>query len=149
MAMGHEALGKGHVVGIDPWEMAAALDGENAPANDAWWSALDYDAIYEHFFVAVARLGLARYCRIMRERSDSAVRLFADDSVAVLHQDGNHSEAVSAAEVEIWTPKLMSGGYWVADDTDWATTQKAMRGLADRAFELVEDHGGWRVYRKP
>jgi hypothetical protein len=149
MAMGHEVLRKGYVVGIDPWEVSAALDGENAPANDEWWRALDYEAIYEHFFQAVARHGLPRYCRIMRERSDSAIRLFADGSVSVLHQDGNHSEAISAAEVEMWTPKLESGGYWVADDTDWATTQKAMQRLSERGFELLEDHGGWRVYRKP
>jgi hypothetical protein len=149
MAVGHETIGHGHVVGIDPWEVRAALDGENAAANDEWWSKLDYDAIYEHFLGALVHYRLARYVRIMRERSDSAVRLFADRSLSVLHQDGNHSEAVSTTEVEVWTPKLASGGYWVSDDTDWPTTQRALGMLEDRRFELVEDHGGWRVYRKP
>jgi hypothetical protein len=149
MAIGHEILRKGYVAGIDPWEVRASLEGVNAAANDEWWSSVDHDAIYEHFLTALLRNGVARYCRIMRERSDTAVRLFADGSVSVLHQDGNHSEAVSAAEVEIWTPKLGPGGYWVADDTDWATTQLSQRLLGERGFELLEDHGGWRVYRKP
>jgi hypothetical protein len=149
LAAGHSTIKRGYVVGIDPWEVAASLDGANDPANDEWWSRIDYDAIYEHFLGALVSNRLARYCRIMRERSDSAVRLFADGSVAVLHQDGNHSEAISASEVDAWAPKLMAGGYWVADDTDWATTQQALRKLEALGFALLEDHGGWRVYRKP
>jgi predicted O-methyltransferase YrrM len=149
MAIGHQRLGRGHVVGIDPWEVAASLDGENAPANDDWWRTVDHDAIYEHFVSALVHNNVVRFCRIMRERSDSAIRLFGDDSIALLHQDGNHSEAISAAEVETWTPKLRPGGFWVADDTDWSTTQRAQQMLIERRFELLEDHGGWRVYRKP
>jgi hypothetical protein len=149
MAIGHQRLGKGRVAGIDPWSAAASLDGANDAANDAWWSHIDYDAIYEHFLAALLSNGVARYCHIMRERSDSAVRLFADNTVSVLHQDGNHSEQISAAEVELWAPKLAHGGYWVADDADWATTQLALTKLAAHGFDLLEDHGGWRVYRKP
>lgn len=149
MAIGHAVAGRGHVVGIDPWEMTASLDGENAPANDEWWRTIDYDAIYEHFVTALVGNGVVRQCRIMRERSDSAIRLFADASIGVLHQDGNHSEAISSSEVDLWTPKLRAGGYWVSDDTDWATTQLAQRKLQDLGFAVLEDHGGWRVYRKP
>lgn len=149
MAIAHERLRKGYVAGIDPWTAAASLDGVNDVANDDWWRNVDYDAIYEHFLTALLRNGVARYCRIMRERSDTAVRLFADESVAVLHQDGNHSEAISAVEVALWSPKLAHGGYWVADDADWATTQLALKMLGEHGFSLLEDHGGWRVYRKP
>ena len=148
MAIGHQLLHKGYVVGIDPWEVQASLDGVNDPANDEWWRAVDYDAIYEHFLSALVHNGVARFCRVMRERSDSAVRLFGDATISVLHQDGNHSETVSASEVATWAPKLRSGGYWIADDTDWATTSLSLKMLSDTGFDLVEDHGGWRVYRK-
>jgi hypothetical protein len=148
MAIGHELLRKGYVAGIDPWEVQASLDGVNAPANDEWWSKVDYEMIYEHFLTALLRNGVARYCRIMRERSDTAVRLFADETVSVLHQDGNHSEAISAAEVTAWAPKLTRGGYWVADDADWTTTSLSLKMLGESGFDLLEDHGGWRVYRK-
>jgi hypothetical protein len=149
MAIGHEALQKGVVVGIDPWDVAASLDGENAPANDDWWRQIDHEDVYARFLGALLQHRLTRYCRVMRERSDTALRLFGDGSVSVLHQDGNHSEKVSCAEVEMWTPKIRSRGYWVADDADWPTTQRALGMLAGRGFDLVEDHGGWRVYRKP
>ncbi len=149
MAIAHQMMRKGAVSGIDPWTAQASLDGVNDTANDEWWRNLDYDAIYEHFVTALLHNGVARYCRIMRERSDTAIRLFDDESIAVLHQDGNHSEAISSAEVALWSPKIKPGGYWVSDDTDWATTQRSLRMLETNGFALLEDHGGWRVYRKP
>lgn len=148
MAIAHQLMRKGHVAAIDPWEAQASLDGENAAANDEWWSKVDYELVYEQFLTALLRNGVARYCRVMRERSDTAVRLFADGSVSVLHQDGNHSEAVTAAEVTLWAPKLATGGYWVADDADWGTTQRALTMLEEMGFARLEDHGGWRVYQK-
>ena len=86
---------------------------------------------------------------VMRERSDVAIRQVEDASVAVLHQDSNHSEQISSAEVMLWTPKLRSGGYWVADDTDWVTTRRAQALLLQKGFALLEDHTTWKVFRKP
>jgi hypothetical protein len=149
MAMAHAALGQGYVVGIDPWEVSASLAGSNDPANDEWWRNIDHEAVFQSFLTALLQHHVMRYCRVMRERSDTAVRLFDDESVMVLHQDGNHSEWISTHEVDVWTPKLAHGGYWVADDTDWATTQGALKELHARGFELVDNHGSWRTYRKP
>ncbi len=149
MAMAHAALGHGYVVGIDPWQASASVDGTNDPAHDAWWRAVDYDEVLRSFLRALLRHHVLDYGRVLRERSDTAVRLFADESVMVLHQDGNHSEEVSTREVDLWTPKIARGGYWVADDADWATTQPALRRLAASRFDLVDDRGSWRIYRKP
>lgn len=148
LAIGHETLGAGEVLAIDPWERAASLEGVNAPENDAWWGALDHEAIYQSFLDALRASGAGRWCRVLRERSADAVRRVADGSVAVLHQDSNHSEAVSCDEVERWTPKLARDGVWIADDTDWATTQRAQRRLGELGFAVVEDHVQWKAYRR-
>jgi hypothetical protein len=121
----------------------------NDPANDAWWSAVDYEAVLGRFLDAVRRADVTRYVRVIRQRSAAAVLAFADGTVSVLHQDSNHSELISSEEVARWAPRLRSGGYWVADDCDWPTTARALQMLADLGFALVEDHGSWRVYRKP
>jgi tetratricopeptide (TPR) repeat protein len=149
MAMAHQTQGHGHVVGIDPWAAAASLEGENSPENDEWWLTVDYAAVFASFVEAIARHGLTRQVRIMRQRSEDAVGLFRDRTIAVLHQDGNHSEQISSAEVLRWTPKLRPGGYWIADDCDWPTTAKALALLEERGFALVDNRGSWRVYRKP
>jgi len=148
LAIGHEAIGTGEVLAVDPWKREASLEGVNAPENDAWWAALDHEAIYRSFVDALRASGTERWCRVLRERSADAVRRVADGSVAVLHQDSNHSEAVSCDEVERWTPKLARDGYWIADDTDWATTQRAQRRLHELGFGVVEDHAQWKVYRR-
>src|SRR4051812_46671458 len=45
MAMAHQEQGRGVAWGFDPWTKSAALEGSNDPANDAWWAALDIEAI--------------------------------------------------------------------------------------------------------
>ena len=148
LAIGHEAIGAGEVLAIDPWERAASLEGVNAAENDDWWGKLDHDAIYASFVEALRTTGVERWCRVLRERSADAVRRVRDGSVAVLHQDSNHSEAISCAEVEQWVPKLAADGYWIADDTDWPTTQRAQARLSALGFAAVEDHTSWKVYRR-
>ena len=86
--------------------------------------------------------------RVLRERSSDAVLRVDDGTVAVLHQDSNHSEAISCAEVEQWVPKLAPDGWWIADDTDWPTTQRAQRRLGELGFAVVEDHEQWKAYRR-
>ncbi|MFO1283739.1 MAG: class I SAM-dependent methyltransferase [Burkholderiales bacterium] len=149
LAIGHEARGSGRVLAIDPWRREASLEGVNDPANDDWWGKLDHEAIYAGFIAALARTGTADYVRVVRQRSMEAVDAVPDASVDLLHQDSNHSEAVSTAEVDRWAPKIAPRGLWIADDTDWATTQRAQRRILELGFELVEDHTQWRVYRRP
>jgi len=148
LAIGHEALGRGEVLAIDPWERAASLEGVNAPENDEWWGKLDHEMIYQSFMRAIAESGVERWCRVLRMRSAEAVHDIPDGSIDVLHQDSNHSEAISTAEVEQWTPKLAPGGLWIADDTDWPTTQRAQARLAELGFGVVEDHKGWKVFHR-
>jgi hypothetical protein len=148
MAIGHEALGRGFVAAIDPWEKAASLEGVNAPENDEWWGKLDHEAIYQSFLRALAEARVESLCRVLRQRSDVAVSEFEDGSIAVLHQDSNHSEQISSVEVELWTPKLRPGGYWIADDTDWVTTRRAQGLLEEKGFTVVEEHPNWKVFRK-
>jgi hypothetical protein len=149
LAIGHGALGHGFVSAVDPWDRAASLEGANDAENDAWWRALDHEAIFLSFRQALVDVGVESLCRVIRTRSDVAVREFDDASVGVLHQDSNHSELVSCHEVELWSAKLRSGGLWVADDTDWTTTRAAQARLAAKGFVLIEDHTSWKVFRKP
>lgn len=149
LAIGHEALRRGHVVGIDPWEKTASLEGINAPANDQWWSDIDHEAIYQGFLKALAEARLEGFCQVLRLRSAVAASEFEERSISVLHQDSNHSEQVSSSEVELWAPKLQAGALWVADDTDWPTTQAAQRLLSAKGFAVIEEHPNWKVFRKP
>jgi methyltransferase family protein len=148
IAMMLQDQGFGRVYGIDPFTASAALEGKNDPANDEWWAALDYETIAREAQLSCYRLRLTPYAQLVRMRSLDVVEFYENSTVDLLHQDSNHSEEISCQEVALWAPKIRHGGYWVFDDTNWPSTQKAQHELEALGFGLLEDHESWRVYRR-
>jgi hypothetical protein len=148
MALALADQGFGRADGIDPFTPGAALEGTNDPANSEWWGHLDYEAIAREAQTALYRLKLVSCARLVRLLSREAVEFYDDGAVDVLHQDSNHSEEVSCAEVELWAPKIKPGGFWVFDDANWPSTQRAQHILLQRGFVELEDYGGWKIYRR-
>jgi len=140
---------KGRLHAIDPWKKQAALEGTNDPANDEWWAKLDYEHWYQYTCDKIVKYGVGSVVQVMRMTSQEAVDLFTDGSLDFLHQDANHSEETSTAEVKRWSSKVRSGGYWIFDDTNWATTKKAQKMLvSDYGFKEISDHETWKIYKK-
>lgn len=139
--------GFGQVHGIDPYTTDATLEGTNDVANDEWWLSLDLADVARTAQAAIERLGLTPWTKIIWKRSQDVVNAYDDASLDLLHQDSNHSEEVTCAEVALWAPKIKPGGYWLFDDTDWPTTQRAQHELEALGFEMIEDRNSWKVYR--
>lgn len=151
MGFGHREAGCGIAIGLDPWSHEACCEGSNDKENDEWWKSLDLHGIYSGFAQQVIDHRLLNYVEWLRMGSKQALPILSQHHgkrFGVIHQDGNHSSEVSTWEVENYWPLLDSGGYWVMDDTDWPTTESARELIATKA-DLIEDHGGWRVYKKP
>lgn len=146
IALGLAEMGRGHVDGIDPYTRNASLEGTNAPENDAWWGALDYEDIARSAQESIYRLGVYRQAHLIRMRSLEVAGYYHE--IDLLHQDSNHSEEISCEEVRLWAPKMTAGGIWIFDDTNWPTTQKAQRELEALGFKPLEYHETWRVFQK-
>ncbi len=146
MAYAHKLKGTGVILGIDSWSAKASLEGTNDAANNDWWAKIDYPSMYQKCINAIDSNGLDQ-CGVMRINSSQAVGLFADNSIDVLHQDSNHSEEITTKEVELYMPKLKKGGYWVSDDTDWATVKKSVEMILSYCKE-VYDGGTFKVFQK-
>lgn len=148
MAMRNAGIA-GAVWGVDPWSVEAAIEGDNGAANDDWWRhAVPLEEIYEGFLANVLAHKVTRECRWLRCKSDEALGFFADSSIGLLHQDSNHSELVSCREAAMWRRKIAPGGFWVLDDTDWATQARAVAMIAESGFEQLEDHKTYRLFQK-
>jgi predicted O-methyltransferase YrrM len=155
MALGAEECG-GLVVGIDPFERVASLEGTHDQVNNDWWGGLNYEDIFQRANRALVENGLHHHTSIVRAKSLEVVDRYADGSVDCLHHDGNHSEEITSREVEAWAPKMRLGALWIMDDVDWSrhgedgklirTTLLAQKMLEERGFVMTEDHGQWRVY---
>ncbi len=145
MAFAHQAIGKGVVCGFDAWDNVAPLEGTNAPENNEWWASVPMDEIEAGCRRACFTFGLGDVCSLVKVRTDYAAEIFFDGTITLLHQDSNHNEETITRELELWAPKMKTGGFWVVDDSDWPETKA---GYAEFGFELVEDHKSWQIWRK-
>ena len=139
LALGVKAVSPtGKAIGLDPYEAAPTLEGTNDPANDKYWAAMDFAPIAAAAQRGIEQAGVAEIATLVRKRSLDAVADFEDGTIDVLHQDSNHSEEVSCAEVDAWVRKIRPGGVWIVDDANWPSTQAAQRKLASLGFTPLE-----------
>ena len=149
MALACRHKGSGRVHAVDPWATDECLVGTHHAQDREWWGKVDLEEIYRGFLARMLELDLTRELLPLRMSSASAARLFGDDEVDVLHQDSNHSQEVSSAEVALWWPKVRHGGWWLFDDVDWPTTANAYRALLDLGADVRFNDGRWAALRKP
>ena len=67
--------------------------------------------------------------------------------VDILHIDGGHAEENALEDVRVYVPLVRKGGYVWFDDSNWPSTQAAMRKL-EETCRLENDQGTYRLYRK-
>ncbi len=138
-------LGRGEVVGIDPYSAAAAVqrDVEREGIDlVSWPETIDWDGIHREVLQAIARWEMGESARLLRMRSEEAVASFAEAPIDLLHVDGNHDRAAVSADVELFLPHLREGGFLVMDDISWPSVRPVYEELAERhevVFSLVEN----------
>ena len=135
------------VIGVDAWNADASTDGTNDKANEDWWKTIDYDYFFKYTRKLLDKHGCS-HVQLWRDKSVNVFNKFEDASIELLHQDSNHSEEVSCAEVGLYWNKVRPGGIWVFDDTNWPTTQKAQILLETKGYSCLYDSGSWKVYQR-
>ncbi|MBI2743540.1 MAG: class I SAM-dependent methyltransferase [Chlamydiales bacterium] len=143
-------LGKGVVVAIDPWDKGETIknmDPEAAAAHVNWWSKVNFDRIYASYLGMVKMFGLEEQCITIRSTSERAAPIL--NKIDILYLDGNHSEAGFTRDVQLYLPKVRSGGYIWINDTLWTEVQPAIDLLMEEcdAVKLI-DNGNCILFRK-
>jgi len=139
--------GTGHGHGIDPWSVDAALEEMKLDANKDWWGSLDLQAVYNRLVDHLNANGLASYASLHQAKAEDMVDSFGDQSIGLLHIDGNHGEEHSYADATLWFPKVKDNGLICFDDIWWTeggtdpTTRRALLFLLERCtrVDLVGD----------
>lgn len=148
IAMGFAArqLGNSMVYGIDPWKVEAAIEGDNVEENAKWWKQnANLEEMHRQTMQTIWAHRLDKWVTIIRQHSQHVIELFP--VIDFVNIDGCHTEVASCRDVNLYLPKLRSGGYVTFDDSSWDTTQKALR-LIEESCDLVNDTGEARTYRK-
>lgn len=148
MALAHKKKGTGFVLGIDAWKKEASLEGTNSFENNEYWSKINYTEVYRKCIYDIQVNDVDDFCSLIRMRSQEAGLLIADNVIDILHQDSAHNVETITAELNLWVPKVKTGGYWVADDLLWKEAKEGYAKLPDFGLEMVEDHHEWGIFRK-
>lgn len=152
ISMGFAAreLGASHVYGIDPWKIESAVEGDNVEENARWWrESSNLEKMHTETMHAIWSHRLDPWVTIIRNGSQHVAQLFP--VIDFINIDGCHTEVASCRDVNLYLPRLRSGGYLTFDDADWATTQPALK-LIEEQCDLIkvmnDGKNEARTYRK-
>lgn len=153
MALACREIGHGVVIGIDPYEASASIEGQEA-ANVKWWGAQPHQQMHDDFLVDVTRRGLQNVVRLIRDRSDNVT---PPDNIGLLHADGNHGPQ-AMRDIQRFAPHVRDGGFIVLDDLHWssgdvgASMNTLLAAGFTELFSVVGPEGNsrndWGVFQK-
>jgi predicted O-methyltransferase YrrM len=146
-ALGLQHLKRGVIYGIDPWRTEFAKEGNQHGSNNTEWNQDNLNNVYDQFMNALTTLSLNPYVRILCGASQDVCDVFENESIDILHIDGNHAEIPALRDVTTYLPKVRQDGWIWFDDTDWESTRPAIR-LINNTCDVVGDWENYRLYRK-
>ena len=145
---------KGKIYGIDPWTNDCALEEMINEDHKKWWGGVDLEQIYNSCCQKIEQLNLQNYCELIKDKSENVFINFQDQSIDLLHIDGNHSEALSYKDAVNYLPKVKVGGHILFDDIWWTekdnyvTTRKAIVYLLDKCDKIDLINGDCMLLKK-
>lgn len=143
-------LNQGIVVGIDPWnkdEIIPYFDTVKDKAHIEWWSKVKMDHVYYSCLNMLSQYQLEDYVATLKTTSAFACAAIGD--IDILYIDGNHNETISNRDVQLYLPKVRSGGYIWLNDSLWTDLQSSVDLLSEECdFIKVIDGGNCILFRK-
>jgi hypothetical protein len=104
-------LNSGKIFAIDAWSNAEAIQYlEETDPNKEWWSQLDMKFVHNNHQYLMNKWSLRNFCTEISKPSTQAINEIPSN-IDFLHLDGDYSEAGSLQDVELYLPKVRSGGY--------------------------------------
>lgn len=116
MAMAHQQIGRGKVIGVDAWDAAASREGQVNQADAKFWGELDHKPLYERFIQNLEKAKVREVVEVHWMRSQDFP---APDDIGVLHLDGNHGEQAYHDVCKFGT-HVVKGGFCFLDDLNWS-----------------------------
>lgn len=130
--------GHGKIIGIDPWNVENNIEYVNNPEVINWWSKIDYNLLYTSCQRFINTHNLEQYAELKKVTSHDYITHINFD-IDILHIDGNHEEESSCRDVELYLPKIKSGGYVWFDDATWHQTKSAIKLIEDKFGCILKD----------
>ena len=133
----------GIIHAIDPWDTKESVAYHKDNSHIKYWREVDHEKIYAGFINAIEKYELNSYVNVIKNTAEDAIHNFEDNSIDLLHIDGNHSEEQSFKDTVLYFPKVKSGGIIIFDDVEWVdggknTTNKAVEYLKKECIVVTK-----------
>jgi hypothetical protein len=150
MACGIKHLKSGVIYAVDPWNNAECikyLDPVEDKEHLDWWRTVRLLDVYASFLDKLLLFDCEDCTIILKKSSEEAASDIA--FIDVLHIDGHRSEEITALDVKLYLPKVVSGGYICLGDTLSYYKQKAIEMLLKECQVVkVIDNGNCILFKK-
>ena len=128
---------------VDTWRGSEEHKDETNPSYEPLLKA-DEDGLYLEFLKNVAPV--SSFICPLRMRSDSAAKIFPNESIDFIMIDGAHDYDSVKLDIQSWLPKLKKGAIMTGDDLDWTGTTKAVQEMFPNGFQSF-DNKIWQVIK--
>ena len=150
-----ETIG-GKITGIDPWSFEMSKnDIETADKiyEDYFYNQLlkgqeTFDIIYNGVSDIVSNNDMSKTITLLRKPSEDAFIEFENESIDIIHIDGNHNEMNVSRDILLYLPLVKKGGYIVMDDSDWNSVKNSINRFLLPYCDLVDDIGTTSYFKK-
>ncbi len=135
---------------VDAWASDACAEGTQEDSNRDWWNEQDYSKALQSFRKYVFDFDLNEVIEIWIQKSEQAATHIPNE-IDLLHIDGNHSIEIVSKDIDLYLPKVRSGGYIFMDDTNWEGVDKSLGKLnevCDLLHAYNKDGQSFNVYIK-
>jgi len=110
-------LEEGVVIGIDPWDKLECIKNLSSKEDEGhleWWGKVPMDFIYQSCLSMLKRYELEKYCKIIKKTAEKAAPEIGE--IDILYMDAIYSEKKAVEILNLYLPKVRSGGYiWLND----------------------------------
>ena len=150
-----ETIG-GKITGIDPWSFEMSKnDIETADKiyEDYFYNQLlkgqeTFDIIYNGVSDIVSNNDMSKTITLLRKPSEDAFIEFENESIDIIHIDGNHNEMNVSRDILLYLPLVKKGGYIIMDDSDWNGVKNSINRFLLPHCDLVDDIGTTSYFKK-
>jgi len=131
-------LKQGKVYAIDSWSNDVCIKNlDDTDPNKKWWEKVDLKQVHNSFKSMLKNYKMEKICKIFKCTSENALKNFEDNSIDVLHIDGNYSEETTYNDVVKYLPKVKKDGFIWLSNIYWYVNGEMPR---EKAFEYLFDN---------
>jgi predicted O-methyltransferase YrrM len=144
----------GKIIGIDPWSFEMSKnelldkDYENYLYNEILKGQETFNLIYSGVCEIIENNDLSKTISLIRKPSEEVSIDFKNESIDILHIDGNHNEPNVSRDIILYLPLVKKGGYIIMDDSNWDSVKNSINNFLIPHCELVQEFNSFCCYKK-